>query len=85
MYIPRILVSSLLTVHKYYSDFFFMNRYFAECLGEDLRMLNFWEGHFLKTLDYRITVRPSNMQASTSILVATALTENSNSHVHAVA
>ena len=49
-------MTSVLVVHKYYTDAFYPNHYIAEIAGISIRELNRLEVQFLSILDFNLTV-----------------------------
>ena len=74
------MTASLLTVHKFYSDFYYTNGTYSEFLGEDVQILNRWERHLLEVLDFKITLKATDIQTSICILAAEALGEDTTNH-----
>lgn len=53
---------SMLTVHKFYNDFYLSNTYVSESMGLQLKELNGSEEDFLDILNFDIVVTEADLQ-----------------------
>jgi hypothetical protein len=53
----------MLTVHKYYNDFFYDNAFMASLMDMPLSALNQMEVQFLSILDFRLSVESEQYEA----------------------
>jgi hypothetical protein len=60
--IHKLAVCALLTVHKYYSDAFYLNSVISEACGIPLKELNYLELEFINLLDFNLTVTRQEFQ-----------------------
>lgn len=54
--IHRLILVTILTVHKYYNDHFYLNSYLAHIGGLELKELNHLERMFLEILDFNLSI-----------------------------
>lgn len=51
-----MILVTILTVHKYYNDHFYLNSYLAHIGGLELKELNHLERMFLEILDFNLSI-----------------------------
>lgn len=52
----RLVLTSCLIVHKFFSDFFYTNQMIATIGGVDIKNINFLESMFLQYIDFNLSI-----------------------------
>lgn len=77
--IHRLILVTILTVHKYYNDHFYLNSYLAHIGGLELSELNHLERMFLEILDFNLSIdieEYENYKTGLTAFYATPLNAN---------
>lgn len=69
-YLYRLVTVSVLTVHKFYNDFYFSNEVVANLAGLKLSELNKLEMDFLQVLDFGIIISSEQIATIESCIAA---------------
>lgn len=75
--IYRLIISGVLTVHKYYNDFFYDNAFVACLIDIPLHQLNQMEVQFLSILDFALSVHEEEYEAYSNMVVLFCLQNSS--------
>ena len=52
----RLVLTTILIVHKYFSDYFYSNLHIATAGGVDLKNINYLESMFLQYIDFNLSI-----------------------------